>query len=119
MSCRVPAGLSPNCHHIVTISGQAPTIMATLALDQAPAADMPRGPRFDYKHHPLAKLLFVAIMVGGFAFAGWNVLTDTRGVGETLKLGVFAFLGLALLIALGFEFVTGFHDTSTAVRTFI
>jgi inorganic phosphate transporter, PiT family len=93
--------------------------MATLALDQAPAADTPRGPRFDYQHHPLAKLLFLAIMVGGFAFAGWNVLTDTRGVGETLELGVFAFLGLALLIALGFEFVNGFHDTANAVATVI
>jgi inorganic phosphate transporter, PiT family len=93
--------------------------MATLAMDQAPAAHTPRTPRFDYKHHPLAKLLFVAIMVGGFAFAGWNVLTDTRGVGETLELGVFAFLGLALLIALGFEFVNGFHDTANAVATVI
>jgi PiT family inorganic phosphate transporter len=53
------------------------------------------------------------------AFAGWSVLTDTRGVGEELALGVFAFLGLALLIALGFEFVNGFHDTANAVATVI
>ncbi|MET0310208.1 MAG: inorganic phosphate transporter, partial [Sphingomonas sp.] len=93
--------------------------MASLAMNQAPAADTPGSPRFDYKTHPLAKLLFAAILVGGMAFAGWSVLTDTRGVGEELALGVFAFLGLALLIALGFEFVNGFHDTANAVATVI
>jgi len=94
--------------------------MASLALDQAPPVDQPQpGPRFDYKTHPLAKLLFAAIMVGGLVFAGWSVLTDTRGVGEELATGVFLFLGLALLIALGFEFVNGFHDTANAVATVI
>ena len=38
---------------------------------------------------------------------------------EPLALGVFALLGLALLIALGFEFVNGFHDTANAVATVI
>jgi inorganic phosphate transporter, PiT family len=93
--------------------------MASLALDQAPAAPSPGAPRFDYNTHPLAKALFAAIIVGGLAFAGWSVLTDTRGVGEELAFGVFAFLGLALLIALGFEFVNGFHDTANAVATVI
>ncbi|MCD2325343.1 inorganic phosphate transporter [Sphingomonas sp. IC-56] len=93
--------------------------MATLALDQAPAATLPRGPRLDYQTHPLAKLLFAAIIVGGLVFAGFSVFTDTRGVGEELALGAFAFLGLALLIALGFEFVNGFHDTANAVATVI
>jgi PiT family inorganic phosphate transporter len=88
-------------------------------MDQAPAADTPRSPRFDYKTHPLAKLLFALILVGGMAFAGWSVLSDTQGVGENLAIGVFAFLGLALLIALGFEFVNGFHDTANAVATVI
>ncbi|MBB5709272.1 inorganic phosphate transporter [Sphingomonas xinjiangensis] len=93
--------------------------MATLAMDQAPAATLPRGPRLDYQTHALAKLLFAAIIVGGLAFALFSVLTDTRGVGEELALGAFAFLGLALLIALGFEFVNGFHDTANAVATVI
>ncbi len=93
--------------------------MATLALDQAPQADTPRGPRFDYRTPPLAKALFAAILLGGLAFAGWSVLTDTRGVGEELAIGAFAFLVLALVIALGFEFVNGFHDTANAVATVI
>ncbi|WP_404339061.1 inorganic phosphate transporter [Sphingomonas sp. MMS12-HWE2-04] len=93
--------------------------MATLAMDQAPTAETPRSPQFDYNTHPLAKLLFAVIVAAGLVFAGWSVLTDTRGVGEELALGVFAFLGLALLIALGFEFVNGFHDTANAVATVI
>jgi len=93
--------------------------MATLALDQAPSAEEPTGPRFDYKTHPLAKLLFALILIGALGFAGWSVFTDTQVAGETLAFGVFAFLGVALVIALGFEFVNGFHDTANAVATVI
>ena len=93
--------------------------MATLALDQAPTAHAPQGPRFAHKAHPLARILFTVILIGALAFAGWSVLVDTRGVGEELALGAFAFLGVALVIALGFEFVNGFHDTANAVATVI
>jgi len=34
-------------------------------------------------------------------------------------IGAFVLLGIALLIALGFEFVNGFHDTANAVATVI
>ena len=40
-------------------------------------------------------------------------------VNEPLAFGAFVLLGLALLIALGFEFVNGFHDTANAVATVI
>jgi PiT family inorganic phosphate transporter len=36
-----------------------------------------------------------------------------------LAIGAFPFLGLALLIAVGFEFVNGFHDTANAIATVI
>src|SRR6202040_1291209 len=39
--------------------------------------------------------------------------------GETLGLATALFLLLALLMALGFEFVNGFHDTANAVATVI
>ncbi len=93
--------------------------MATIAMDLAPPAEAPAGPRFDYKTHPLAKLLFALILIGGLGFAGWSVLTDTQMAGEQLAIGVFVFLGVALVIALGFEFVNGFHDTANAVATVI
>ncbi len=39
--------------------------------------------------------------------------------GSSLELGALAFLLLALFIALGFEFINGFHDTANAVATVI
>jgi PiT family inorganic phosphate transporter len=39
--------------------------------------------------------------------------------GETLTFGIAFFLFLALAMALGFEFVNGFHDTANAVATVI
>src|ERR1700730_14611199 len=38
---------------------------------------------------------------------------------HALAIGAFVLLGIALLIALGFEFVNGFHDTANAVATVI
>ena len=39
--------------------------------------------------------------------------------GEVLSVGSVSFLFLALALALGFEFVNGFHDTANAVATVI
>ena len=75
--------------------------------------------RFDEPVHPGARLLFFALVAAGFGYAGVSVLVDTQEVGEHLAVGVFLFLGVALLIALGFEFVNGFHDTANAVATVI
>lgn len=75
--------------------------------------------RFDRAPHPIARLIFLALIVLGLSYAGVSVLLDTRQVGEDMALGVFLFLGLALVIALGFEFVNGFHDTANAVATVI
>ena len=73
----------------------------------------------DHRVHPLAIAGFTAVLLGGIAFAATNIALDTRNVGEPLAIGAFLFLGLALLIALGFEFVNGFHDTANAVATVI
>jgi inorganic phosphate transporter, PiT family len=48
----------------------------------------------------------------------WH-FTDTNDVGEPLAIGALVLLGIALMIALGFEFVNGFHDTANAVATVI
>ena len=73
----------------------------------------------DHRIHPLGVAAFVAVLLGGIVFAATNIALDTRSVGEPLAIGAFLFLGLALLIALGFEFVNGFHDTANAVATVI
>ena len=64
-------------------------------------------------------VVFGAVLLAGLAYAGFSIFTDTANVGEPLAIGAFLFLGLALLIALGFEFVNGFHDTANAVATVI
>lgn len=74
--------------------------------------------------HPLAKLgklgnlpnyAVVAIFIGGMFYVGWSLTQDlTSSVAVPWIL-----LGLALVTALGFEFVNGFHDTANAVATVI
>jgi PiT family inorganic phosphate transporter len=69
--------------------------------------------------HPAGRYAFFGVLLAGLAYAAYSIFTDTANVGEGLALGTFAFLGVALLIALGFEFVNGFHDTANAVATVI
>ncbi|MBX9795582.1 inorganic phosphate transporter [Sphingomonas sp.] len=83
------------------------------------AAPPPRGPQLDRPVPGLARWLFLGTLVGGFAYALLSVLGDTQSVGEQMGGAVIAFLVVALLIALGFEFVNGFHDTANAVATVI
>jgi len=78
-----------------------------------------RGPRLDQPNHPIAKFVFAALIVGALGYAGYSILVDTHHVGEQMATHVFAFLIVALVIALGFEFVNGFHDTANAVATVI
>jgi PiT family inorganic phosphate transporter len=63
-------------------------------------------------------LIFGAILIIGAIYAGWHLVSDLSGVHPSSAL-VFVLLGVALLVALGFEFVNGFHDTANAVATVI
>ena len=76
-------------------------------------------PALDRKVHPSALIAFLVVLLAGLAYAGASIFMDTQKVGEPLAIGAFLFLGLALVIALGFEFVNGFHDTANAVATVI
>ncbi len=77
------------------------------------------GPDLNAKPHIAGRVLFFALLVAGLGFAAIEVTKDINGAGEPIAFGVFILLGLALLIALGFEFVNGFHDTANAVATVI
>ncbi len=77
------------------------------------------GPKLDHKNHPAGGIVFLALLIAGLSYVGWSVFKDTAAVGEPLAFAAFGSLGLALLIALGFEFVNGFHDTANAVATVI
>jgi PiT family inorganic phosphate transporter len=93
--------------------------MASTAIKAGDHTRPIQRPKLDGSLHPAGRWVFAALLLGGLAFAGISILTDTAQVGEQLATGVFLFLGLALLIALGFEFVNGFHDAANAVATVI
>ncbi len=77
-------------------------------------------PKIYQKNSRLTVLFFVLLLVIGIAFAGVNLFNDVNDSGAQYTSYVpFLLLGLALLIALGFEFVNGFHDTANAVATVI
>jgi len=63
-------------------------------------------------------LAFGVVLIIGVIYAGSSLASDLSGVHNTSILP-YLLLGLALLVALGFEFVNGFHDTANAVATVI
>jgi len=63
-------------------------------------------------------LVFAVILIAGIGYAGSQLVGDLA-VERTTSAMPYILLGIALLIALGFEFVNGFHDTANAVATVI
>ncbi len=61
---------------------------------------------------------FLLALAGGLAYIAFHVAQDLNNVTIT-SAWPYLLLALALLIALGFEFVNGFHDTANAVATVI
>jgi PiT family inorganic phosphate transporter len=62
--------------------------------------------------------VFGVLLIVGLIYALSHLVEDLQVV-KTTSILPFVFLGFALLIALGFEFVNGFHDTANAVATVI
>jgi PiT family inorganic phosphate transporter len=66
----------------------------------------------------ISGVIVLVALVGGLAYVGFHIGQDLGNV--TLgSVWPYLLLGTALLIALGFEFVNGFHDTANAVATVI
>ena len=63
-------------------------------------------------------IVFGVMLVGGLVYIGMK-LADDLSIVHSASVFPFILLGIALLIALGFEFVNGFHDTANAVATCI
>ena len=65
-----------------------------------------------------ALAIFAIAVIAGLAYIVFHIARDLDAV-KTVSTWPYMLLGLALLIALGFEFVNGFHDTANAVATVI
>ncbi|MEQ7921703.1 inorganic phosphate transporter [Xanthomonas sp. WHRI 1810A] len=77
-------------------------------------------PRLDHRMGPLTLLLFGVLLVGGLIFSAWGIFRDVDQAGAVVTTWLpYGLLAVALVIALGFEFVNGFHDTANAVATVI
>ena len=70
------------------------------------------------KPNPWFNVLAGVVVVTGIIYAGVHLASDLSVVRDT-RAYPYILLGIALLIALGFEFVNGFHDTANAVATVI
>lgn len=92
--------------------------MSTVAA-HPPVSSVER-PNLDIKTHSGSLILFFGILVLGLLYTFYNVYLDVSETGfHSTTWLPFLLLGIALLIALGFEFVNGFHDTANAVATVI
>jgi inorganic phosphate transporter, PiT family len=81
----------------------------------------PKRVNFDKPMNMRGILIFLAVLAGGLLFMAYSIYADIEGSGAPTPTSVLPFilLGVAMLIALGFEFVNGFHDTANAVATVI
>lgn len=80
------------------------------------------GPDLNAKPSIITAVIFVALLVIGLIYTAFSISSDvqaTSGSAPVTNWLPFILLGVALLIALGFEFVNGFHDTANAVATVI
>jgi PiT family inorganic phosphate transporter len=94
--------------------------MSDLAMNGGAASIGSPLPHLNEKPHARGALAFMLVLVAGLGYAGFSISRDVAATGQDdLAIGAFVLLGIALLIALGFEFVNGFHDTANAVATVI
>ena len=77
-------------------------------------------PNLDKGFNPLTMIIFFGILAAGLLFVAYSIYVDVEETGAKVTTFLpYLLLMVALLIALGFEFVNGFHDTANAVATVI
>jgi inorganic phosphate transporter, PiT family len=85
----------------------------------APSKNSVIEQKMNRKQGKTPMIIFGIVLVGGIGWAASQFLGDLFANGRTASGMAYFLLGVALLIALGFEFVNGFHDTANAVATVI
>src|ERR1700685_2875915 len=77
-------------------------------------------PNLDGCVNPLQGIIYLGILAAGLLFVAYSIYVDVNATGAKVTSFLpYILLFVALLIALGFEFVNGFHDTANAVATVI
>ena len=98
--------------------------MTDFALNQRGVSAAPiepaSRPNLDKGFNPLTMIIFFGILAVGAVFVAYSIYVDVNATGTKITTFLpYLLLFVALLIALGFEFVNGFHDTANAVATVI
>jgi len=77
-------------------------------------------PKLHQPVNPLAAIIFFGAVAATMLFVAYSLYIDVGETGTKVTTYLpYLLLFVALLIALGFEFVNGFHDTANAVATVI
>ena len=85
----------------------------------APGSKSVLEQKMNKKQGKVPMIIFGLVLIGGIGWAASQLLGDLFASGRTASATAYFLLAVALLIALGFEFVNGFHDTANAVATVI
>jgi PiT family inorganic phosphate transporter len=94
--------------------------MSELALPGSIEPAARQGPDLSGAINPWTAILFGGVLAAVVLFVAYSIYTDVGESGAKVTgYAPFLLLFVALLIALGFEFVNGFHDTANAVATVI
>src|ERR1700678_1324772 len=97
---------SPECAHVKEGSSAVlPPPGKTSLLDQ----------KMNKKQGKIPMIIFGLVLVGGIGWAASQLLGDLFANGRTASAMAYFLLGVALFIALGFDFVNGFHFPANAV----
>src|SRR4051794_32502319 len=94
--------------------------MSDVALPGSIEPAVRKGPDLEGGFHPLTGIIYMGVIAAALLFVAYSIWVDVDATGTQVKsIAPFLMLFVALLIALGFEFVNGFHDTANAVATVI
>ena len=94
--------------------------MSDFALPGSIEPALRKGPNLDGGFHPLTGIIYMGVVAAALLFVAYSIYSDVDATGTRVTSYLpYLLLFVALLIALGFEFVNGFHDTANAVATVI
>src|SRR5271168_3099277 len=94
--------------------------MADVALPGSIEPAAKKGPNLDGGVHPLQAIIYLGVVAAALLFVAYSIYSDVDATGTKVTSYLpYLLLFVALLIALAFEFVNGFHDTANAVATVI